>query len=123
LRRKIFILDATIIPLCLSVFDWAKLQSRKGAIKLHFMLDYDGRLLVFADLTSSKVNEINISRQIEYPEGNILVFDLEYIDFNWLYVLDSKSRIRIEFVQLDYICAVKSISKDLPFQTVELSIL
>jgi hypothetical protein len=91
LRRKIFLLDATVIPLCLSVFDWAKFRSRKGAIKLHLMLDYDGCLPVFADLTSGKVHEINIARQTEYPKGSVLVFDLAYIDFNWLSILDSKS--------------------------------
>ena len=28
-------LDATVIDLCLKVFDWAKFRKRKGAIKLH----------------------------------------------------------------------------------------
>ena len=91
LRRKIFILDATIIPLCLSVFNWAKFRSQKGAVKLHLMLDYDGCLPVFADLTSGKVHEINIARQAQYPKGSVLVFDLGYIDFKWLHNLDSKS--------------------------------
>ncbi|HQK84478.1 MAG TPA: IS4 family transposase [Atribacter sp.] len=90
LRRKIFILDATIIPLCLSVFNWAKFRSQKGAVKLHLMLDYDGCLPVFADLTSGKVHEINVARITEYPKGSVLVFDMGYIDFKWLHILDSK---------------------------------
>jgi len=89
LRRKIFLLDATIIPLCLSVFDWAKFRSRKGVIKLHLMLDYDGCLPVFADLTSGKIHEVNIARQIEYPKGSVLVFDRAFIDYYWMSVLDS----------------------------------
>jgi len=55
------------------------------------MLDYDGCLPVFADLTSGKVHEINIARQAQYPKGSVLVFDLGYIDFKWLHILDSKS--------------------------------
>jgi len=55
------------------------------------MLDYDGCLPVFADLTSGKVHEINIARQAQYPKGSVLVFDLGYIDFKWLHNLDSKS--------------------------------
>jgi len=90
LRRKIFILDATIIPLCLSVFNWAKFRSQKGAVKLHLMLDYDGCLPAFADLTSGKVHEINVARITEYPKGSVLVFDMGYIDFKWLHILDSK---------------------------------
>lgn len=91
LRRKIFILDATIIPLCLSIYNWARFRSRKGAIKLHLMLDYDGCLPVFADLTSGNVHEINVARKTEYPGGSVLVFDMAYIDYNWLYNLDSKN--------------------------------
>lgn len=55
------------------------------------MLDYDGCLPVFADLTSGNVHEINIARQTQYPKGSVLVFDLGYIDFKWLYIFDSKS--------------------------------
>jgi hypothetical protein len=35
IKRKIYLLDATIISLCLKVFDWAKYRKEKGAIKLH----------------------------------------------------------------------------------------
>ncbi|HRR06155.1 MAG TPA: transposase, partial [Victivallales bacterium] len=60
LRKKIFIIDASLIPLCLSIFDWARFRRRKGAIKLHLVLDYDGCLPVFADLTNGKVHELNV---------------------------------------------------------------
>jgi len=35
IQKKIFMLDATVISLCLSLFDWAKYRQKKGAIKLH----------------------------------------------------------------------------------------
>ena len=41
LKRKVFIMDSSIIPLALSLFDWAKFRTTKGAIKLHAVLDYD----------------------------------------------------------------------------------
>src|SRR5690625_6409151 len=34
LERKIFIMDGSVIPLSLSLFDWAKFRTKKGAIKL-----------------------------------------------------------------------------------------
>ena len=34
-------LDATIIDLCLSMYDRAKFRRAKGAIKLHLLLDHD----------------------------------------------------------------------------------
>jgi Domain of unknown function (DUF4372) len=45
-KNKLFSLDATVIELCLSLFDWAKFRQTKGAIKLHVLLDHDGYLPV-----------------------------------------------------------------------------
>ncbi len=43
-KSKIFLLDASTISLCLSLFDWAKYKTKKGAIKLHTLLYFDGNL-------------------------------------------------------------------------------
>jgi hypothetical protein len=87
LRRKIFLLDATIIPLCLSIFDWAKFRQRKGALKIHMVLDYDGCLPTFVDLTKGSTHEVNVARKIAFPKGSVVVFDRGYIDFRWLFQL------------------------------------
>ena len=44
IKSKILLLDATTVSLCLSLFDWAKYKTAKGAIKMHTLLDYDGNL-------------------------------------------------------------------------------
>ena len=44
LRRKVYLMDDSVISLCLSVFDWAKFRSSKGAVKLQTVLDYDSCL-------------------------------------------------------------------------------
>jgi hypothetical protein len=44
IKSKIFLLDSTTISLCLSLFDWAKYKTAKGAVKMHTLLDYDGNL-------------------------------------------------------------------------------
>ena len=75
LRRKVFLMDATIIPLCLSVFDWAKFRQRKGALKIHMVLDYDGCLPTFVDLTKGSTHEVTVARKIDFPKGSVLVFD------------------------------------------------
>jgi len=41
-QGKLYLLDATVINLCLSVFPWAEFRQKKGAIKLHMGLDADG---------------------------------------------------------------------------------
>lgn len=89
LKRKIYLLDASIIPLCLDVFDWAAYRTCKGAVKLHAVLDYEGCLPVFAHITEGAVHEINTAQQFTFPKGSVVVADRGYVDYGWLKVLDS----------------------------------
>jgi len=89
IRRKLYLLDATVIPLCLSLFDWAQYRTKKGGVKLHTVLDYDGFLPLFCDLTAAKTHEVTVARAQAYPRGSVLVFDRGYTDFSWWKDLDS----------------------------------
>ena len=91
LKRKVFIMDASIIPLCLSLFDWAKFRTKKGAVKLHAVLDYDTGLPCYAVLTDGKTHEITEARNTTFPTGSVLVMDRAFVDYQWLYNLDSSS--------------------------------
>lgn len=89
LRRKIFLMDSTVVSLCQSVFDWAHFRARKGGIKLHTVLDYDNCLPTFLHLTEARKHDSTIAKQVEFPQGSVVVMDRAYLDFDWLYVLDS----------------------------------
>ncbi len=80
-KNKLFSLDATVIDLCLSLFDWATFRQTKGAVKLHLLLDHDGYLPVFATVTEGDIHEINIARTISFPKGSILAIDMGYTDY------------------------------------------
>ncbi len=80
-KNKLFSLDATVIELCARLFDWAKFRQTKGAVKLHLLLDHEGYLPVFANLTDGKVHEINIARGLTFPKGSIVAIDKGYIDY------------------------------------------
>jgi hypothetical protein len=80
-KNKLFSLDATVIELCASLFNWAKYRQTKGAVKLHLLLDHEGYLPVFAHITEGNVHEVNISRGLSFPEGSIIVIDRGYIDY------------------------------------------
>lgn len=82
-KHKLLSLDATLIPLCLSVFDWAQYQRSKGAVKLHLTLDHDGYLPQFAVITGGKTAEIEVARRQRFEPGTMLVFDRGYQDFRW----------------------------------------
>lgn len=80
-KNKLFSLDATVIELCVTLFDWAKFRQTKGAVKLHLLLDHDGYLPVFATVTEGDVHEINIARGLSFPKGSILAIDMGYTDY------------------------------------------
>ena len=80
-KNKLFSLDATVIELCLEMFDWAKYRQTKGAIKLHVLLDHDGYLPVYAHVSEGNVPEIEIARALSLPKGSIVVMDRGYIDY------------------------------------------
>jgi len=61
----------------------AHFRTKKGAIKLHTVLDFDGCLPVFVDITDGKVHDITAAHEIESPAASILVADRGYVDFDW----------------------------------------
>jgi len=83
LGGKIYLLDASLVELTLSLFPWARYQKTKGAAKLHVGLDADGYLPAFVDLTEGREHEINQARELELPKGSYVVFDRGYTDYTW----------------------------------------
>jgi len=47
-KNKLLSIDATVIDLCASIFNWAKFRQAKGGVKLHMSLDHDGFLPSYA---------------------------------------------------------------------------
>jgi hypothetical protein len=88
-KRKIYLLDSTVIDLCLRLYDWAHFRQKKGAIKLHTVLDFDGCLPVFVDMTNGKVHDVTAAHDIEFPAASIVVADRAYVDFAWMSELDN----------------------------------
>lgn len=84
IRRKLFALDSSLVSLCLSAFPWARYRKRKGAIKLHTLLDLNGSLPVFACVSEGKTHDARAARRIPLPNDSLLVIDRAYIDYVWL---------------------------------------
>ncbi len=89
LKRKIFILDSSVVSLALSAFDWAHFRQKKGGIKLHTALDYDSGLPVYLNVTEAKRHDSKDTPDLVVPRGSVLVTDRAYVDFAWLHDLDS----------------------------------
>lgn len=80
-KNKLISMDASVIDLCLKMYDWAHFCRTKGAIKLHLLLDHDGYLPSFAVITNGKVPEIEIARQFKFDPDTIVVDDRGYNDY------------------------------------------
>ena len=89
IKSKIFLLDATTISLCLSLFDWAKYKTKKGAVKMHTLLDYDGHLPAYVNITDGKTADNKGAYDIPLLKGSVIVADRFYNDFALLNVWDS----------------------------------
>lgn len=80
-------LDSTTIDLCLSAFDWAKFRRRKGAIKLHLLLDHQGCLPCWALVTDGKTHDVGPARTLSFAPETIVAMDRAYVDYrlfaNW----------------------------------------
>jgi len=82
-KHKLLSLDASVIELCASAFDWALYRRTKGAVKLHLLLDHQGHLPCYAVITEGKQHEIRVARQLHFEPGSLLAIDRGYIDYDW----------------------------------------
>ena len=73
--------DSSVIELCIKVFDWARFQRIKGAIKLHLQLDHQGCLPCWALVTDGDTNDVRIAQKLEFAPGTIVVIDRGYLDY------------------------------------------
>lgn len=85
IKKKIYLLDSTIISLCITVFDWARYKNQKGAIKLHTLLDYDGCLPGYVFMTEARQSDVKHARYMSLPKGSVVVCDRAYVDTKLLY--------------------------------------
>jgi len=85
IKSKILLLDSTTISLCLSLYDWATFRKKKGAVKLHTVLDYDGCLPVYMNMTDGKVHDAKAVKELSLPKHAVVVADRAYVDFDTLW--------------------------------------
>lgn len=89
IKSKIFLLDSTTISLCLSLFDWARYKTEKGAVKMHTLLDYDGNLPAYVNITDGKTADNKGAYDVPLLKGSVIVADRFYNDFYLLNIWDS----------------------------------
>ena len=85
LGGQVYAFDSTTIPLCLSVFWWAKFRKKKGGLKAHVLYDLEAQVPAFYHITTASVYDSKAMPEIPYETGAYYVFDRGYNNFGELY--------------------------------------
>jgi len=125
-KNPLYTMDSTLIKLCLTLFPWASYRKRKGAMKLHTLLDHRGCLPSFLTITDGRTHDIRVVKDPSYgfPQllpDSILTVDRAYIDYKWLYsltlsrvffVIKAKSNLKCEVLGQQEVPKNKGVTSD-----------
>lgn len=84
LDQTVYAFDSTTIDLCLALFPWASFRRRKGAVKLHTLIDLRGNIPCFIRVTHGKVHDVKALDHLPIEPGAYYVMDRGYVDFTRL---------------------------------------
>src|ERR1700730_5131446 len=85
LDNTAYALDSTTIDLCLNLFPWAQFRRRKGAVKLHTLVDLRGNIPCFVRITHGKTHDVTVLDSLVIEPGSFYIMDSGYVDFGRLY--------------------------------------
>ena len=85
LEGKAYAFDSTTIPLCLSVFRWAKFRRKRGGFKAHTLYDLETHVPSFYHITTASVHDSKAMAAMPYEPGSYYVFDRGYNAFAELF--------------------------------------
>ena len=85
LERSAYVLDATVVELCLTLFPWAHAQRESGGVKVHTLMDLRGNIPCFLRISSAKVRDAPILEHLILEPGAYYIMDRAYNDYARLY--------------------------------------
>lgn len=112
---NVYVMDSTIIDLCLNSFWWATFRKTKGAVKVHTLLDLETAIPAFVQITPASVHDLNGLDRIDFEKGGFYIMDRGYIDFIRLAKIDQhdaffviRSKDKFRFKRVSSVPANKS---------------
>ena len=87
LDETVYALDSSTIDLCLSLFPWADFRTTKAGVKLHTLLNLQGNIPSFIDVTNAKMHDVKILDKLNLLPGAFYIMDRAYLDFERLYTM------------------------------------
>jgi hypothetical protein len=109
-KAAIHAVDSTTIHLLANCMDWAKHRRRKAAAKCHMNLNLQSMLPRYAVVDTARIMDHQKAREVcsGLQDGEIVVFDKAYLDFDHLDDLDERG-----------ICWVTRSKRNMKYQVVE----
>jgi hypothetical protein len=91
-KKVVHVVDSTTIKLFANCMDWARHRRRKAAAKLHLCLNLQTFLPAFAVVDSAKGHDNTRAHELcaGLKAGEIVVFDMAYIDYAHLFDLTER---------------------------------
>ncbi len=91
-HRRIYAVDASVLPLTLKSIDWARHRRQKAAAKLHMRCDVASRLPAFACVTSAQSADCRAMERLcgDLGAGDVAIFDRAYNDSAALWRLEAR---------------------------------
>ncbi len=86
----VYVIDSTVIDLCLSVFWWARFRKTKAAVKLHVELELHGNIPTFVHVTDARTHDVRFLDKIGFEQDAFYVMDRAYGDFKRLMMINSR---------------------------------
>jgi len=106
-KNNVFIVDSTIINLCLSLYPWADFRKTKAAIKLHTKMDAKTSIPDFIHISDGRMHDVNFLDMITILPYSLYIMDRGYLDFSRLYRLHeakaffiTRARKRFDFARI-----------------------
>ncbi len=89
-KVRIHAVDSTVMELVANCMNWAKHRRRKAAAKMHLRLGLNSFLPTFAIVDTAGEHDNKRARELcaGLEEGEVVVFDKAYVDFEHLHDLD-----------------------------------
>ncbi|MDP8208659.1 MAG: IS4 family transposase [Candidatus Electryonea clarkiae] len=91
LDKTVYAFDSSTIDLCLTLFPWATFRKTKSAVKMHTLLDLQGSIPAFIEITAANVHDVNMLDRLAIEPGAFIVIDKAYLDFKRLYTLSQNA--------------------------------
>lgn len=91
-KKAIHAVDSSTVALLANCMDWAKHRRRKAAAKCHLRLDLQTFLPAFAVVEEASHHDDTRAKELcaDLQDGEIVLFDKAYINFEHLHALDSR---------------------------------